>query len=51
MTGNRHALRIAVIWLVLTVVGMVLVATVLAPHLPPGGASTEAPWLTGLTGA
>ena len=42
MTGNRHALRIAVIWLVLTVVGMVLVATVLAPHLPPGGASTEA---------
>ncbi|HSB37598.1 MAG TPA: cytochrome c oxidase subunit II [Gaiellaceae bacterium] len=34
--------RIAVIWLVTSTVGMVLVATVLAPHLPPGGASTEA---------
>jgi cytochrome c oxidase subunit 2 len=34
--------RIAVIWLVTSAVGMVLVATVLAPHLPPGGGSTEA---------
>ena len=34
--------RIAVIWLVTSTIGMVLVATVLAPHLPPGGASTEA---------
>ena len=34
--------RIALICLVVSTVGMVLVATVLYPHLPPGGASTEA---------
>jgi cytochrome c oxidase subunit II len=34
--------RIVAIWLVTTTVGMVLVATVLAPHLPPGSASSEA---------
>jgi len=34
--------RIVVIWLITSTVGMVLVPTVLAPHLPPGGGSTEA---------
>jgi cytochrome c oxidase subunit 2 len=34
--------RIAVVWLITTTIGMVLVATVLAPHLPPGGGSVEA---------
>jgi cytochrome c oxidase subunit II len=34
--------RIAALWLVLSTVGMVLVATVLYPHLPPGNGSTEA---------
>ena len=34
--------RIVVIWLVTSAIGMVLVATVLAPHLPPGNGSTEA---------
>jgi cytochrome c oxidase subunit II len=34
--------RLAFIWLVVSTVGMVLVATVLAPHLPPGNGSTEA---------
>jgi cytochrome c oxidase subunit 2 len=34
--------RIALIWLAVSTVGMVLVATVLYPHLPPGSASTEA---------
>jgi cytochrome c oxidase subunit II len=34
--------RIVVAWLVVSTVGMVLVATVLAPHLPPGNGSTEA---------
>jgi len=34
--------RIVVIWFVTTTIGMVLVATVLAPHLPPGSGSTEA---------
>lgn len=34
--------RLALMWLVVSAVGMVLVATLLAPHLPPGNASTEA---------
>src|SRR5690242_20458078 len=34
--------RIVVIWLVASTIGMILVATVLAPHLPPGNGSTEA---------
>src|SRR5438132_1543745 len=42
MGKTGHAGRIALLWLVLSTVGTVLVATVLAPHLPPGGASTEA---------
>jgi cytochrome c oxidase subunit 2 len=42
MTKNVHAGRVALIWLVLTAVTMVLVAVFLAPHLPPGNASTEA---------
>lgn len=37
-----HGGRIALIWLVTSTIGMVLVATVLAPHLPPGTGSTEA---------
>jgi cytochrome c oxidase subunit 2 len=39
---DRHGLWSTLIWVGLSVVGMVLVATVLAPHLPPGHASTEA---------
>jgi cytochrome c oxidase subunit 2 len=42
MKKDRHVLWFTLIWLALSVVGMVLVATVLAPHLPPGHASTEA---------
>jgi cytochrome c oxidase subunit II len=42
MQKPGHVGRIALIWLVLSTVGMVLVATVLAPHLPPGSSSTEA---------
>ena len=42
MARFGHGGRITLIWLVVTTVGMVLVATVLAPHLPPGTASTEA---------
>jgi cytochrome c oxidase subunit 2 len=37
-----HLGRIVVISLVLTAIGMILVATVLAPHLPPGNGSSEA---------
>ncbi|HEY3921451.1 MAG TPA: cytochrome c oxidase subunit II [Gaiellaceae bacterium] len=37
-----HGARIALIWLVASTVGDVLVATVLTPHLPPGTGSTEA---------
>jgi cytochrome c oxidase subunit II len=42
MRKPEHIARIAILWLVLSTVGMVLVATVLAPHLPPGSGSTEA---------
>ena len=42
MARLGHGGRITLIWLVVSTVGMVLVATVLAPHLPPGTASTEA---------
>jgi cytochrome c oxidase subunit 2 len=42
MTKNGHAVRIALIWLALSAITMVLVAVFLAPHLPPGKASTEA---------
>jgi cytochrome c oxidase subunit II len=42
MARLGHGARIGLIWLVTSTVGMVLVATVLAPHLPPGTGSTEA---------
>jgi cytochrome c oxidase subunit 2 len=35
-TDRQHMLRIAVIWVVLSVVGMVLVYFVWGPHMPPG---------------
>ena len=38
----NHLLRIAAIWLVVSAVGMLLVALFLAPHLPPGNQSAEA---------
>jgi cytochrome c oxidase subunit 2 len=41
-TPKGDLARIALITLVASAVGMILVATVLYPHLPPGGASTEA---------
>ena len=42
MRKTGDFVRVVVIWLIVSAVGMVLVATVLAPHLPPGTASTEA---------
>jgi cytochrome c oxidase subunit 2 len=42
MARLGHGGRIAVIWLVSSTVGMVLVAIFLTPHLPPGTGSTEA---------
>ena len=42
MTKSGHAGRIVLIWLALSALAMVLVAVFLAPHLPPGNASTEA---------
>jgi cytochrome c oxidase subunit 2 len=42
MARFGHGGRITLIWLVVTTIAMVLVATVLAPHLPPGTGSTEA---------
>jgi cytochrome c oxidase subunit 2 len=42
MARLGHGTRIALIWLVSSAVGMVLVAIVLTPHLPPGTGSTEA---------
>jgi cytochrome c oxidase subunit 2 len=42
MTKDRHLAWIVLLWLALSAIGMILVATVLTPHLPPGNASTEA---------
>jgi cytochrome c oxidase subunit 2 len=42
MHKSRAFVTVVVVWLVVSAIGMVLVATVLAPHLPPGTASTEA---------
>ena len=42
MARLGHGARISLIWLVVTTIAMVLVATVLTPHLPPGTGSTEA---------
>ena len=42
MTRLGHGARIALAWLVVSTVGMVLVVTLLAPHLPPGTGSVEA---------
>jgi len=41
-TDRQHVLRIAVIWVVLSVVGMVLVYFVWGPHMPPGKDSDQA---------
>jgi cytochrome c oxidase subunit 2 len=39
---RTHFGRITLVWLVVSTVSMILVATVLTPHLPPGTGSTEA---------
>lgn len=41
-TDRQHLLRIAVIWVVLSVIGMVLVYFVWGPHMPPGRDSDQA---------
>ena len=41
-TDRQHILRIALIWVVLSVVGMVLVYFVWGPHMPPGRDSDQA---------
>jgi cytochrome c oxidase subunit II len=41
-TDRQHMMRIAVIWVVLSVIGMVLVYFVWGPHMPPGKDSDQA---------
>jgi cytochrome c oxidase subunit 2 len=41
-TDRQHVLRIALIWLVLSVISMVLVYFVWGPHMPPGKSSDQA---------
>lgn len=42
VSGQTHATRIGVIWLILTAIVTPLVYFVLGPHLPPGGMSDDA---------
>jgi len=41
-TDRQHVLRIAIIWVVVSVIGMVLVYFVWGPHMPPGKDSNAA---------
>jgi len=40
--GNRDGLWLLILWMVLSVIGCLLVALVLGPHLPPGAQSSSA---------
>jgi cytochrome c oxidase subunit 2 len=42
MRNLGHGTRIALVWLVTSTVGMILVVVYLAPHLPPGTGSVQA---------